>query len=952
MQTTTSSGQVLSSGAEPSGAPARTGMAEALMRASRLHGYRDVLDALGSALDDAATGHGSAVVVRGEPGSGKSALLRRTADAAVAEGWQVFQICGVPGDAGPPFGALRSLAYPVLNACRDLPEALRAALLDTLAGAAGADDALLAYSGLRQLLLVVARRRPALVIVDDFQWLDSGSAKALAFLAHRLAGSRLVLLAATSQDRPGPLDGNGTHDLVLTGLDDRAAGQILTERHPDLGLRARAAVTAVAQGNPLVLVDLPSALTSAQRRGEEELPDPLPVGAALERSLGGPFRELPVDTRVMLSLVATAQGEATRKDVVSAAGTLGIDAGALVAAERAGLVTGDRVLRFSAPVYRCLAESTASPPVRSLARSAWADYGYARLGHQEDGREPVTAEESTAQRLEVLARAALNGGNWGTAFRALRHAGDASSSPVERDRRYATAAEAALRAGRSGEALALLRGLPRTAEVPADTARTLELVRACAEFDTACHVERSSRKLANTLFSGPGGGADVRDEAALRLAESGSLQLSTEPARTAEAWLGQHTGVGGEPLRVAVAAHLTPVKGAAEIRERLFAAADAFHGTAADLSDPRELVWLADAALRIDETGLAELLVTTALRRLDPADRSRVRHCEALQADLMLTSGRWTDLRDFAEARRERAKRDGTGRHDIDITSRLLLMYACQGRHEQAEALLDEVHRWGLDHGSAHHLHLAAHAAHLLALGGDDTSARRIRLSPPLPADPLTSAVARRAYVDTIRAALNRDDGTPARDLHERASAGRLADVSSEAALAVRHGAALLAAHEEAPDTDERYRHALKAATSSTRPFARARLALDYGRWLRRQRETAAARIQLRAGQDVFARLGAVPWRDMAVAELRAIGVRGRDSDTEAVPTPGAAFLSAQERRIAGLAAQGLSNRQIADTLFISPRTVGSHLYKVYPRLGVSSRRELMGALRNSGDQA
>ncbi|MCQ4207695.1 helix-turn-helix transcriptional regulator [Streptomyces longispororuber] len=949
MQTTTSPGPARPSGADASGTAARTGLAEALTRASAVHGYRDVLDALGSALDDAATGRGSAVVVRGEPGSGKSTLLRRAADAAVAEGWQVFQICGVPGDAAPPFGALRSLAYPVLNACRDLPETLRSALLDTLAGAAGADDALLAYSGLRQLLLVVARRRPTLVIVDDFPWLDSGSAKALAYLAHRLTGSRLVLLAATGDDRPGPLDGNGTHELVLTGLDDRAAGLVLDDRHPDLAPRTRAAITAAAQGNPLLLVDLPSALTPAQRRGEEELPDPLPVGAAVARSLGGPFRELPTDTRVMLSLLDTAQGVAMRKDVLSAAGTLGIEAGALVVAERAGLVTGDQVLRFRTPVHRCLAASTAPPPVHSLARSAWADYGYARLGGHaygpDDAQEPDAARESTVRRLDALAGAALRGGNWGAAYRALRHSGDVSSSPAHRGSRYVAAGAAALRAGRSGEALALIRDLP-AAQNPAEAVRTMELVRACAEFDTVCQVGRSSVRLASALLADRGDGAELRDAAALRLAESGSLQLSPEPARIATNWLRTHPDVGGEPLRIAVAAHLTPVTGAAEIRERLAAAADAFHGTAADLSDPRELVWLADAALRIDEAGLAELLVTSALRRLDAGDRSRIRHCEALQADLMLTSGRWTDLRAFAEPRRARARREGVGRHDIDVTARLLMVHACQGRYEEAETLLDEVHRWGVDHGSAHHVRLAAHARHLLALGSGDTS--------PLPvsAGLLTSAVARRAYVDTVRSALTRGDDRAARELHQRASAVRPADVSAETATAVRHGAALLAAHEGSPHTDERFRHALDSAAASTRPFDRARLALDYGRWLRRQRETAAARTQLRAGQDVFARLGAAPWRDMALAELRAIGVSARDADPEAVTTPGAAFLSAQERRIAKLAAQGLSNRQIADQLFISPRTVGSHLYKVYPRLGVSSRRELLGALRKSGESA
>ncbi|MDF6046214.1 LuxR C-terminal-related transcriptional regulator [Streptomyces sp. JH14] len=925
-------------------------MAEALVRASGLRGYRDVLGELGSALDGARDGRGSAVVIRGGPGSGKSTLLRRTADVAVAEGWQVFQISGVPGGAGPPFSALRSLAYPVLNASRDLPAALRTALLDTVAGGVGATDALLAYSGLRQLLLAVARRRPTMVIVDDGQWLDLGSAKALAFLAHRLSGSRLALMAASPLDIPGPLDGNGTLELVLTGLDDRAADLLLTDHHPDLAPGVRTAVTATAQGNPLVLIDLPSALTPAQRRGEAALPDPLPVGVTVERALGGPFRDLSVDTRVMLSLLATVDGEATRKDVVSAAEALGIDADALVPAERTGLVTGEQVLRFSTPAYRCLAEATAPAAVRRLARSAWADYGYTQLGQTRDGQASAASGEPAMKRFDALARAALGRRDWGAGFRALQRAGDASTHPEQRSRRYAAAGEAALRAGRPDEALAVIRDRPAV-DGPGGADGSFELVRTCAEFDTVCRVGRSSGELAGALSSGTVIGSEVRDEAALRLAETGSLRLSPEPARIALDWLEQHDGVGGEPLRIAVTAHLAPVTRAAEIRERLFAAVGRFHENSG-LSDPRELVWMADAALRIDEAGLADLLVTTALRRLDPNDHSRIRHCEALQADLMLSAGRWTELRDFAASRRERTRRDGGGRHDIDVTSRLLLVYACQGRYEQAETLLHEVCRWGAEHGSAHHLHLAEHAALLLALArGDDAPARQ-GIPAPLPGggDPVTSAEARRAYVDVMRAALAQGDTGAARDLHARASARRLEDVSAETSLAVRHGAALLAAYEDAADADERFRRALEAASSSTRPFARARLALDYGRWLRRQRETAAARTQLRASQDVFVRLGAVPWRDMALAELRAISVSARDTAAGTVQSPGAAFLSAQERRIARLAAQGLSNRQIADRLFISPRTVGSHLYKVYPRLGVSSRRELMHALGKFGD--
>lgn len=925
-------------------------LAAALLARTPLRGRDNALTDLGMVLDRAQERHGSAVVLRGGPGSGKSALLRWTADRAVFEGWQVFHLAGTQQGALIPFSALRSLAYPVLNTSSDLPHSLRDAFLDAMAGGVGSTEALLAYSALRQMLFAAARACPTLVIVDDCHWLDPGSARALAFLAHRLEGSRLVIIAAAPTYLHDPFDGDDVKEIVLGTLDETSAAALLTDHHPGLAPLVRSTVTAAAGGNPLALIDLPAALTPGQRRGEGVLPDPLPAGPALDRAFGDRFRELPADTRTVLSLMAIADGVVERKLATSVAETLGIHSDAIAVAERANLIVGDRVLRFAEPVYRSVADSTAPASLRWKAYAAWAEYG---LAHYDASRPPGrtgTRGEDTAARLEALARVATARGDWNVAVRAYQRAAELATSPAERTRCHVAAGSAALRAGRPGLALALAQGSD-VVDRRSATARTLRLVRACAEYETAFVAAHARRELSDALEPGPVAGTDLRDETVLRLAELSSLLNRPGPARQALAWL-DRSDQGSAPLRIAVEAQLAAPSRAAAIRAQLRKAAEEL-GSAQSGFEARELVWLADAALRIEETGIGNHLLSTALRRLERDDRARLHHCWTLQADLMVSVGRWAELRRIAPSWIAAAQRDGLVRHGVDIEAQLLMVCSYQGRHDEAEGLLRRVRQWGVDHGSAYHVQLAAHATCVMALAaGDETPADAVRqVALPAGDDSLVSTVVRRAHVDVVQAALAREDIVGARRQHDRAVDLGLDRVSADMAVRVGHGEALISAHTGAPETGDRFRRAHEAAKNSSSPFDRARLALDYGSWLRRQRETSAARTQLRASHDAFARLGAVPWREKARQELRATGVSARDQGSEEMLSSGALFLSAQERRIARLAATGLSNRQIADQLFISPRTVGSHLYKVFPRLGISSRRELSRALREFGDR-
>ncbi|MGA5551021.1 AAA family ATPase [Streptomyces pseudogriseolus] len=915
--------------------------------AVRLRGRHHVLTAVRTALTEASEHHGTALAVRGDSGSGKSTLLRWAGGTAADAGGQVLRVTGRPRGGASAYSALRSLMAPLLSAPEALPPAVRSVLPDALRHHADTGDETPVCSALWQTLSAVARRRPVLVAVDDWQRLDPSSLRALAFLAHRLDGTRILLLAASDGQEPFPLTECGVAELSLASLGEEAARHVLSDHHPRLAAGARAAVLAAAEGNPLALVSLPTALTPDQREGRAPLPDPLLPGAALERRLGRRFRVLPAGTRALLAALALMD-DAEPRDIAWLADALGHGLDALGPAEDAGLVSSDRVPRFVREVHRCLAHATAPTAVQRRVHHVWAELGLARVGGGRPGDSAAGPDGGGVARLEALGHAAVTEQRWTTAIRAFRQAGDLSPAPVERTRLHTAAASAAVCGGRPSLALALTQE-PAVHPDPA-TARALRAVRASTLFDTAFHAEDSFRDLSGALDAGPVVGADVRDWAAFQLATLSSLTHRPAPARAALGALPASVGAT-DPLRMAVTARLNPVARAREIREGLSAAVD--RALRRSGGGPRELTWLADAAWRVDDFALSGRLLAAALRQSTPGDKRHLPHCWELQAELMTADGRWGELRDLVPRRLAESGAEGLGRHVIALKSQLLLVCAYQGRREEVRELTEEIRRWARAHGSAHHARLAEYAALLLAQGGDAarTGGRKMPggAAWPAGADPCLDTVTRQAHAVLVRGALLRDDHEAARAHQLRAQRDGLARFSGETLLLVRHGRALLAAYTDEPDAAELFDLAEEAATASARPFDRALLALDHGMWLRRRRHPSVARTRLRTAYEAFDRLGATPWQDRARTELRAIGA----------PPPGTArsaadagtTLSAHERRVVLLAASGLSNREIGDRLRVSPRTVASHLYKVFPRLGISSRRELQDALLSGGDQ-
>ncbi|CAL9377442.1 hypothetical protein SUDANB32_00988 [Streptomyces sp. enrichment culture] len=919
-------------------------------------GRDHVLTAVRAALAGAGDRHGTALAVRGEGGSGRSTLLRWAAEAAADAGGQVLRVAPRAEGGTSAYSALRSLTVPLSAASGALPGAVRAALPDALRRHAGGGDETSVCSALWRTLAAAAQRRPVLLTVDDWQWLDPASARALAFVARRLDGTRVLLLAASDGQGPVPSADWGAAELSLPALGEEAAREVLADRHPRLAADAVAAVLAVAEGNPRALVDLPTALTPDQRAGRAALPDPLLPGAALERCLGRRFRALPDGTRALLAALALLEEDAEAGDVAWLAGALGHDLDALVPAEEAGLVSSDRTPRFVRRVHRCLAHATAPAAVRRRAGRAWAELALTRLGGgpagpagpRPDG--PTTPVEAPpdpgeagphhedAARLEALGHAAVAGRRWSTAIRAFRMAGDLSPASWERSRLHAAAASAALCDGRPRLALTLTRG--PGARPAGTTAQAVRAVRASALFDVAFHGDDSFRDLSAALETGPVAGADARDRAAFQLSALTSLTHDPAPARTA---LNALPDDAGDALRIAVTARLDPVSRAQEIREGLAGAAERALRTPG--AGPRELTWLADAAWQVDDPASSGRLLSAALQR-SGTERGHLPHCRELRAELLTAEGRWEELRDLVTRWSAEGGAGLPDRHAVALKSQLLLVCAYQGRREEARELAREVRRWARDRRSAHHAGLAAYAALLLAQADDTEPADGADW--PADADPCRDAVTRQAHAVLVRGALLRNDPEAARAHQARAQRAGLTRFSDGTTLLVRHGRALLAAYTDESNTAELFGLAEDAATASARPFDRALLALDHGRWLRRRRHPAAARTRLRTAYETFGRLGAAPWQDRARTELRAIGAP--PPGTVRTATTAGQALSAHERRIVRMAASGLSNREIAERLLVSPRTVASHLYKVFPRLGISSRRELQDALLGGGD--
>ncbi|MGY1495615.1 helix-turn-helix transcriptional regulator [Streptomyces sp. QTS52] len=900
------------------------------------------------------------LVVTGGPGAGKSVLLDAVGRTALGAGLRVLRCRGCEGESGLPFAGLHQLLRPVLDLAGELPVRQRAALL----GVFGLDpeqaqdtvpDPLLTSLGALTLLSDAAGRGPLLLVIDDAHWLDVGTLDGLAFVARRLEGEPVAMVLAARDNAVPRQFARERRQLTVEPLTPAAAGRLLDlQPEPPVG-RARSRILDQAAGVPLALVELARAISRDPAAGQDGATDALPLTDRLEAIFAADLPELPAPTRRLLLLAAAAE-TAELPVILSAAG----DTAAPVdwrPAERAGLVRiDDGRLHFRHPLIRSAVYQSASYAERHAAHTALADV----LAGDPDRRAWHLAaavsgvDEEAAQGLEDSAGRAQRRGGYAAAAAALERAARLSPDPDARSRRLVRAATMAMYAGHPRWVSELATRVLTLTDDPAVLAeaslRAGWALAVTTRFEDALGFLLPVAEAA--VDTAPVLALDALGTATTPAYHSGDpsfrerIQRITERVPPQDDEAGRAWALAGcDPVRHREQA-LALLRGT-DWTESL---PETAHGGAPDRRLSR-LVVVGAAAWVLDETAEAVRLLGAALDHLRRSPTAGANATVANALGLALyESGSWTQARTvFDESYRTAAE---AGLEIVaagsPVTGATIL--ALRGDTEAARAAVQRaVH--GIDLPNSRSLQVRTHyalGAAALAEGDHAAAYTRFRAVYTQDAEPEPVHFHASDYylADLTAAAVRTGRAEEARRIVDATRRRLTADGVSARLAAVLHRAdALLSEGDEA---EEHFTAALASPTGEQWLFERALVRLDHAEWLRRRRRSVEARPQLTAALDAFERLGARPWTERARAELRAAGV----TPTSGAPRDILAELTPQQLQIARLAAAGLTNREIGERIFLSPRTVGFHLYRIFPKLGITGRAQLRDTLPESAETA
>jgi DNA-binding CsgD family transcriptional regulator len=904
---------------------------------------------------------GGTVLLSGEPGVGKSALLDAAEQMAAMAGILVLRAAGAEFE-DVSFSGLNQLLLPLRGDINRLDEPQRNALNVALGFREGlARDPLVVSNAALALLCQATADRPLLVIVDDLQWVDRASATVLRFAARRLSGSQVGLLAVerTGASRLSDLDVSAYEVLPL---DEDASTRLVAERFPHLAPKVRLRIVTEARGNSLALLELPAGLSDLQRSALAPLPTVLPLSRRLRAVFSSPVSALPAATRYLL-LLAVLEGTGDLSLLrAAAAGQCEIDD--LVAAEHAGLAHVDesshRII-FAHPLTRsAVMELSASGEVRRGHRALatqLTDQPERRAWHLAGAA--TEPDEGVACLLEQVARRMLDRGDVNWAVTALMRA--AQLSPQHRDRGRLLAEAACLCASVTGELLLarqLLAEARRAAlgpdgSLPPDASLHTAVAHACLLVNGGDDIDTVHRLLASAIAAWP---VEPRTCGTAHVAALHTLLTVCAAGGRPELWQPFHATLAGlDPgrraeLELLARTHADPARSAIGALSQLDAAIADLSRLSPDTGSWRTLA-VGAAAARADRlAGCRQALRQVARDGPDSgAVLPAISALTLLCLDSFLT-GAWEEARQAAEECLQACQRYGHPARAWMAREQLAMIAAARGDDELMRELTGQMLRWATPRGIAL-AEMAVHRARALAaLGrGDFEEAywEAAKISPP---GILASHVphALWAVMDLVEAAVRTGRQQEAAAHVVAAREARLADISPRLALLVTASTALAAAAGQG-DPGQLFEQALSIPGADRWPFEFARVQLAFGEHLRRVRAPCDARAQLGPALATFRALGARPWAERAANELRAARLTPTRTENHRIPA-----LTAQEHQIVSLAAAGLTNKQIGQRLYLSPRTVGSHLYRVFPKLGVSSRAGLRDALiaLASGDGA
>ena len=895
-------------------------------------------------LEAARRGRGTALVLRGEPGIGKTALLADLRDGA--DGFLLLQARGIESESRLAFAGLADLVRPVLHRLDQVPGPQQVALRAALAlGPPAVLDRFAAYAAMLSLLRALAAEAPVLAVLDDAHWLDVPSQEALLFCARRIADEPIALVAASRERPPERLKASGLDEVELAGLSEDAARRLLAmAADGPLAPAVADELLAISHGNPLALLELPGTLRPDERAGQAALPRPLHAGEAVARAYRRRIESLDAHGRRAL-LLAAISDDGALGPLCAALGEAAPEPSGLVAAEAAGFVVLDSqralmrhpllrpaVLRLASPEERRAAHralAAALDPERDAEARAWQLAG-AALG----------PDEEAAVALERAAMRAAGRTGYAAAASALERAARLSRDHSSDWRRRATAAQMALAGGRAKWAAALLE--------PGHVADGLSIP------PEAAHLRGLVR-----LLTGPLNEAfDLLSGAAERVAASDPLRASLMLADAVLACT-----AGGDCRRALLTA------------ERAYAL-----GQAAGQVTPAVLGYLAGAlVLRGDAHRARPLLdrfdlMTQDIDPLSPAGqmvvagagwRSWVGDHDLVSAriDQWIDRGRalgaigfialpltWACEIDFRIGRwsQARARGDEAVALLVETEQTSLLGYALaslatveggMGAVEPARRHASEAREAGDRHGAGSVATYAAASAGFLELSLGNPAGAVAALEPitgyardhgllqpaTIPWQPdLVEAYVRLGRNDDARRAL----ATLSEQAHRTGGSWARAATSRCRGLI-------------ADDFDRHFGEALALHALTPTPFERARTELAFGSRLRRAGRRDEARKRLHVALTVFETLGAGPWAGQAREELAASGARlpprraGRADDG----------LTPRELQVAVAVATGLTNREVGARLFLSEKTIERHLSAVYRKLGLRSRTQLAAEL-------